>query len=156
MANLNYLLIPIDESIKTQYISTSPLLFDEGNNLIIEVLPDSYRVLDSGIEYEFFEGFSSTAVLLKKSSYRFSIVTHSASNSLGLILSKLANQIIETPGEITPITVNDFLNYSDEYENQGYEPRSCTLKFSAITGTARLLSGNNARPGGYSIEFRQI
>lgn len=156
MISLNYLKIPINASVKTTYESNNPSLFDDGDNLIIEVLPNSYRISNSGTDYDFFEGIKNTAVLVKETLYRFSVVTKNTSNDLGLILASLEKTVKATPGQITPITVNDYLNFSDEYAGQNYEPRQCTLKFQAVSGSMVLTRGQQARPGGYQIEFTQL
>lgn len=156
MIRLNYLEIPIEASVKTTYQPDNPGLFNDGDNLIIEVLPNSYRINNSGTDYDFFEGIKTTAVLVKETLYRFSVVTRDTSNDLGLILASLEKSIKLNIGQITPITVNDYLNFSNEYKEQGYETRNCTLKFQAVTGSMVLSKGQKARPGGYQIEFTQL
>ncbi|CCQ61713.1 hypothetical protein [Crocosphaera watsonii] len=156
MTTLNHLKIPVEANIKTTYQPNNVTLFDEGNNLIIEVLPNSYRIVNTGFDYEVFEGITSSAVLVKESLYKFSVVTRNTSEDLGLILASLQKSLSATPGIITAIEVRDHLNYSDSFAGQGFETRNCMFKFQAVTGTVNLVRGQKARPGGYQIEFTQI
>ncbi len=142
--------------MKTTYHLNNPSLFDDGDNLIIEVLPNSYRILDTGFDYEVFEGLSTAAVLIKEKLYKFSVVTRNTSGDLGLILASLQKSLSATQGVITAITVHDYLNYSDSFVQEGYEPRNCLMKFQGVTGTVNLVRGQQARPGGYQIEFTQL
>lgn len=155
MAELDYLVIPVSESLRTQYEGNNPELFS-GNNLIIRVLPDSYRVADSGVDYSFFEGLESTYVMVERTDYQFSVSTLSVANALGLILQTLINESLATVGEVQLITVRDYLFYAPAYENQGYETRKCTMKFKANSGTATTITGQKIRSAGYLIEFRQL
>ncbi len=156
MSSLNYLKVPIAASLKTTYYLNNPSLFDDGDNLIIEVLPNSYRILDTGFDYDVFEGISTSAVLIKEKLYKFSVVTRNTSGDLGLILASLQKSLSGTPGVITAIAVQDYLNYSDIYAEEGYEPRNCLMKFQAVSGTMTTVRNQQARPGGYQIEFTQL
>ncbi len=148
--------IPIAASLKETYNSNNPNLFDDGNNLIIEVLPNSYRIINTGFDYEIFEGLNTSAVLINEKLYKFSVVTRNTSGDLGLILASLQKSLTATPGQITQIAVHDYLNYSDSFVQEGYEPRNCMMKFQAITGNMTLVRGQQAKPGGYQIEFTQL
>lgn len=142
MAELDYLVIPVSGEIQAEYSNSG--LFNE-SGLIIRYLPDSYRIIDNGIDYQFFEGIQSTTVMVERNNYQFSISTFSTSNTLGLVLQGLIDESLAIPGEIQPITVID----DDAIRN-------CTMKFRANSGTATLVSGQKVRSAGYLIEFRQL